>query len=76
MIDTTRQSLQLIFDVVYQKVVDNYKQGNQTDFNSYSKLLLDILDNMDDILSTNDNFLLGKWIDSARALGDTEQVNK
>lgn len=74
LIDITRQYLQLGFDMVYQKLVASYKQRNQTEFDNSSKLLLEILDDIDAILSTNDNFLLGLWIDSARALTNDHNV--
>jgi alpha-N-acetylglucosaminidase len=51
-----------------------YKQSNQTYFNTYSKLMVEILDDMNAILSTNENFLLGKWINSAKALANSDEV--
>ncbi len=35
---------------------------------------MQILDDMNAILSTNDNFLLGKWINSAKALANSDEV--
>ncbi len=72
--DITRQCLQLGFDTIYNKLIVAYKASNQTDFNTYSKLMIQILDDMNAILSTNDNFLLGKWINSAKALANSDEV--
>ena len=74
--DTARQCLQLGFDTIYNKLQTAFTQSNQTDFNIYSKLLLTIVDDMNAILSTNDNFCLGKWVNSAKALANSEQVFK
>ncbi len=72
--DITRQCLQLGFDTIYHKLIVAYKQSNQTDFNTYSKLMIEILDDMNAILSTNENFLLGKWINSAKSLANSDEV--
>ncbi len=74
MVDITRQCLQLGFDTIYHKLLAAYKQSNQTDFSTYSKLMIEILDDMNAILSTNENFLLGKWINSAKALATSNEV--
>ena len=60
--------------MIYEKLVIAFKNKNQTDFDINSKLLLTILDDMDKILSANENFLLGKWIENARSIAQTEQV--
>jgi alpha-N-acetylglucosaminidase len=73
-VDITRQCLQLGFDTIYHKLIVAYKQSNQTDFNTYSKLMIEILDDMNAILSTNENFLLGKWINSAKSLANSDEV--
>ncbi len=72
--DITRQCLQLGFDTIYHKLIDAHKESNQSDFNTYSKLMIEIIDDMNAILSTNENFLLGKWINSAKALANSDEV--
>ncbi|XP_054161207.1 LOW QUALITY PROTEIN: alpha-N-acetylglucosaminidase-like [Oppia nitens] len=75
LVDITRQSLQLIFDTCYHKLVQAYVDKNHTDFVVKANQLLGILDDMDDILATNENFLLGKWLNNAKqqAVGDQER---
>jgi hypothetical protein len=36
--------------------------------------MIEIIDDMNAILSTNENFLLGKWINSAKALANSDEV--
>jgi hypothetical protein len=36
--------------------------------------MIQILDDMNAILSTNDNFLLGKWINSAKSLANSDEA--
>jgi len=64
----------LAFDIYHHKLITAFKESNQTEFDISSKSMLTLLDDMNAILSTNQNFLLGKWINSAKALADSEQV--
>ncbi len=72
--DITRQSLQLLFDGIYKQVVRAFKLTNKHDFAYLSELMLNILDDLNAILSTNKYFLLGNWIESAKSLANDDQV--
>jgi len=39
-------------------------------------MMLDLLLEMDSLLGTNEDFLLGRWLKDARAWGKNQQVNK
>ncbi|CAG2115197.1 unnamed protein product, partial [Medioppia subpectinata] len=73
LVDITRQSLQLAFDVIYAKLVLSYEAKNETELKNLSTVILTLMDDMNDILSTNEYYLLGKWINSARALAVSDQ---
>jgi alpha-N-acetylglucosaminidase len=75
-VDITRQSLQLIFDKFYEKMITSYKAANITDFELNAKLILSLLDDLETLLASNRNFLVGKWIESARALAKSDEVMK
>ena len=45
-------------------------------FRTNSSALLQLLQNMEQVLATNDQFLLGRWLESAKALGKQESDKK
>jgi len=55
-------------------MVDGFKALNKPEFDLASKMLIQILDDLDTILSTNKHFLLGNWIESAKSLANSDQV--
>lgn len=72
--DVSRQSLQLIFDCYYDLLIAAYRKSNYDEVQEYSEIIIGLLDNMDSLLASDEHFLLGKWIEAARALGSTEEV--
>jgi alpha-N-acetylglucosaminidase len=74
LVDITRQCLQLIFDDIYKSLITAYKMENLTEFDTWTKLVIVTLDEMDRILSSNEHFLLGKWIENAKSLAVSDEV--
>ncbi len=74
LVDITRQTLQLLFDKIYKRMVYEFKASNKPDFNLNSKVIPEILEDLNAILSTNRHFLLGNWIESAKSLANSDQV--
>ncbi len=72
LVDVTRQVLANYALPLQQKMASAYQQKNKTQFKKYSAEFLVLMDDMDDLLSTRRDFLLGKWISEARANGITE----
>ncbi|XP_011306418.1 alpha-N-acetylglucosaminidase [Fopius arisanus] len=72
LVDLTRQVIQLKIDDVYVDLVNAYSMKNLTSFRELSHYFLELFDDAEDILSTSEHFLLGKWIGDARSLGTTE----
>jgi len=73
LVDVTRQVLANYATPLQQKMASAYKAGNKEQFKRYSIAFLQLMDDMDALLSTRKDFLLGKWINEARANGITEQ---
>ena len=67
---------ELLFSLTH-RFINNLSVAYQTKdtqkFNEASAILLKLLDDLNDITGTNENFLLGKWIQDARSWGATEQ---
>lgn len=71
LVDITRQVLQLGFDKIYNEVVNSFRHGNYSSFETSSTLLLSVLIDLEEILSTNMHFLLGVWLNDAKTVGST-----
>ena len=76
LVDLTRQVLSHYLWNLYPKVIIAHQQGNQTLFDRLSKQFLEMIDDMEMILSTRKEFLLGTWIEMHRNWGDNEMQKK
>ena len=61
---------------LYQRMMDSYHNKSILEFNHFSSLLIDLIQDMDLLLSTEPHSLLGSWIESARALGQNDHDKK
>ncbi|AMR32282.1 alpha-N-acetylglucosaminidase [Mucilaginibacter sp. PAMC 26640] len=73
LVDVTRQVLANYASPLQQKMAVAYQQKNKAEFDRYSKEFLQLMVDMDALLTTRKDFLLGKWINEARANGITEK---
>lgn len=68
LVDVTRQSLQILGDGYYSRIVQSFQRKNISSFQQNADRFLDILWNMEEILQTSNNFLLGSWLNDAKKL--------
>ncbi len=68
-VDITRQAVAEQARYVYQQVVAAYRDRDRETFLCASRRFLDILLCQDQLLSSIPDFMVGKWIHDARALG-------
>ncbi|MBB6126015.1 alpha-N-acetylglucosaminidase [Mucilaginibacter lappiensis] len=73
LVDITRQVLANYASPLQQQMVAAYQSKDKVNFKLYSTQFLQLMDDMDALLSTRKDFLLGKWITEARANGITEK---
>jgi alpha-N-acetylglucosaminidase len=66
-----RQVLGNYFAVLLHRFQQAYQQGNLSKLSESGKQMLDILTDLDLLLSTKPEFSLGKWINDARSNGET-----
>ena len=71
LVDITRQVLANYATPLQQKFAQAYRDKDTAAFKKYSTQFLALLDDMDRLLSTRKDFLLGKWITQARDNGIT-----
>jgi len=69
----TRQVLANYALPLQQKMASACQNKDKDHFKQYSTEFLQLMDDMDALLSTRKDFLLGKWINDARANGISEQ---
>lgn len=73
LVDLTRQILANYATPLQQKWVLAYLQHDTVSFSKYSDAFTGLMDDMDALLSTRKEFLLGKWIADARSCGEEEK---
>lgn len=71
-VDVTRQMIQNKIDIVYPQVMDAFRNRNLNRLQTLSKTFQKLLLDLEQILRTNDKFLLGKWLESAKAMASTK----
>lgn len=75
-LDLTRQILIDYMYFLYLTIVKCVKMKNLEEFSINSQNFIECLDILDDLLGTNKEFLLGKWIADASALGTNPDEKK
>ena len=76
LVDLTRQNLQLAFDSVYTRLIAAFKDKNIDQFNSISKEIIQVLDDFETLLASDEHFLVGRWIEAARALANSDDEKR
>ena len=71
LVDITRQALANYAIPLHQQFVTAYLEHDTAAFDKYSTQFLALMDDMDKLLATRKEFLLGKWIADARSCGIT-----
>ena len=71
LVDITRQVLADYADPLQQKFAKAFKDKDLVAFKKYSSEFLALMDDMNTLLNTRKDFLLGKWLEDARANGIT-----
>ena len=71
--DVTRQSLQLIAITIYHDMIAGYNAKSKSAVQAAAAKLYEVFRDMDAILSSNQYFLLGHWLNSAKALAKNTQ---
>ncbi len=73
LVDITRQVLANYASPLQQQFVQAYKNKDALAFAKYSKQFITLIDDMDKLLATRKDFLLGTWVASARKWGINEK---
>lgn len=72
--DLTRQALAKYANKLFLKVIEGYHLKNLSQVTACAQRFLDLVKDLDTLLSSHDGFLLGPWLESAKNLArDPEQ---
>jgi len=69
LVDITRQVLANYASEVQKQIAIDYKNKDKEAFRADSKCFLGLISDLDDLLSTRKDFLLGKWLEDAKSWG-------
>lgn len=77
LIDITRQTIQLAVGELYFKLHKEYRSEDIKNFQNTVDTFLKILDELDTILGSGKNYLLGNWLEGAKSQGknSVEKLN-
>ncbi len=70
-VDVTRQVLVNYADTLQRQFATVYQQKDGKKFNRLTNAFLSVMDDVDRLLATREDFLLGKWLHDARRMGVT-----
>ena len=73
LVNLTRQVLANYADELHAHYVIAYEKKDQKKMKAYSKQFITLIDDMDRILGTHPDFLLGNWLQDARSWGTNQQ---
>lgn len=68
LVDLTRQVLSKLANQVYLDSVAAFQSKDAKALSSGSKKFVELIKDIDTLLASNDNFLLGTWLESAKRL--------
>ena len=68
MVDLTRQVLSKLANQVYLDAVIAFRQKDVKNFHLHSQKFVQLIKDIDTLLASDDNFLLGTWLESAKKL--------
>jgi alpha-N-acetylglucosaminidase len=69
LVDVTRQVMANYADTVQQMLAKAYRDKDTAAFQQYSNKFMGIITEMDMLLATQKDFLLGQWLNSAKSCG-------
>ena len=75
-VDLTRQVLANYSTVIQQQFAEDYQKKDITSFKKHSRQFIELINDMDILLATRKEFLLGRWLNDAKSWGTNENEKK
>lgn len=74
--DVTRQVLSDLARPTLEAAMESYDRGDKAGFKKYCKLYLDLIEDTDELLASDSHWLLGTWLERAKAKGKTSREKR
>lgn len=66
LVNITRQVLANYSQTLHKKIIASYRKKNISHFDQYTHEFIKLINNQDTLLNSIDNFMVGKWLQTAR----------
>lgn len=76
LVDLTRQVLSKLANQVYLDVMIAYHSKNASGSTLHSQKFLELIEDLDTLLASDDNFLLGTWLENAKNLAVNKEESR
>ena len=76
LVDLTRQVLANYATNLQQQFAQDYKNKDLVAFKKHSTEFIALIEDMDKLLATQEDFLLGRWLNAAKSWGTTDEEKK
>lgn len=76
LVDVTRQVLANYATNIQRRFAEDYENKDIEAFKKHSTDFIALIEDMDRLLATQENFLLGKWLNDAKSWGSTEEEKR
>ncbi|MEJ7823161.1 MAG: alpha-N-acetylglucosaminidase C-terminal domain-containing protein, partial [Chitinophagaceae bacterium] len=75
-VDVSRQVLANYASDVQQQIAEDFKNKNINAFKNNAARFIELIADMDDLLSTRKDFLLGNWLEASKSWGTNKEERK
>ncbi|WP_257670286.1 alpha-N-acetylglucosaminidase [Parapedobacter tibetensis] len=72
LVDVARQCMADLSILLHEKITLAYQRGDRAKLQHVGHRFIQLMDDMDELLATRPEFLLGKWIEDARSWGEDD----
>ncbi|MBF9255703.1 alpha-N-acetylglucosaminidase [Pontibacter sp. 172403-2] len=76
LVDLTRQVMANYATTIQQQFARDYKNKDLAAFKAHSAQFITLIEDLDRLLATREDFLLGRWLEDAKSWGTTEAEKK
>lgn len=76
LVDLTRQVLSKLGNQIYLDAIMAYSKGDVDMLTLQNQRFIELIEDIDTLLSSDDNFLLGTWLENAKTLATSQKERR
>ncbi|CAF1022348.1 unnamed protein product [Brachionus calyciflorus] len=69
LVDISKEALRWMFSYLYPELINEWKESDLYKFGEVSSKMIEILEDMEKLLGSDEHYLLGKWLNMAKLKG-------